>query len=92
MDICARPAPVDVDDRVTRLTVLEVDAVTVDDDGRVALALSDTPVRLREPLAGLALWVADAARGRGSPWLFPSSQGTGPCPPNGCVTGSAESA
>jgi hypothetical protein len=64
--------------RVTRLTVLDVDAVTVDDDGRVVVALSDTPVRLREPLAGLALQVADAARGRGSPWLFPSSQGHRP--------------
>jgi hypothetical protein len=64
--------------RVTRVTVLEVDAVTVDDDGRVTLALSETPVRLREPLAGLALQVADAARGRGSPWLFPSSQGHRP--------------
>jgi hypothetical protein len=64
--------------RVTRLTVLEVDAVTVDDDGRVALALSSTPVRLREPLAGLALQVADAARGHSSPWLFPSSQGQRP--------------
>jgi integrase len=67
--------------RVTRLTALDVDAVSVDDDGRVALALSDTPVRLREPLAALALQVADAARGRGSPWLFPSSQGHRPLSP-----------
>ncbi|MGX7673704.1 hypothetical protein [Plantactinospora sp. DSM 117369] len=58
--------------------MLEVGAVSVDDDGRVALALSDTLVRLREPLAGLVLQVADVARGRGSPWLFPSSRGHRP--------------
>jgi hypothetical protein len=64
--------------RVSRLAVLDVDAVAVDDDGRVTLALSDTPVRLREPLAGLALNVADTARASGSPWLSPSSQGHRP--------------
>jgi hypothetical protein len=43
---------------------------------RVTLALSSTPLRLREPLAGLALRVADDARARDRPtWLFPSSQG-----------------
>ncbi|MDP4510322.1 hypothetical protein [Nonomuraea turcica] len=61
--------------RVSRLVRLDVNAVTLEDDGRVTLALSDTPVRLREPLAGLALQIVDAARRRGSRWLFPSSQG-----------------
>jgi hypothetical protein len=77
--------------RVTRLTVLDVDAVTVDDDGRVALALSDTPVRLREPLAGLAPQVADTARGSGSPWLFPSSQGHRPLSAERCANESPAS-
>jgi len=36
------------------------------------------PLRLREPLAGLALRVADDARARTSLWLFPSSQGNRP--------------
>lgn len=64
--------------RVTRLAVLNLEAVAVDDDGRVTLALAETPIRLREPLASLALRVADAAYGRGSKWLFPSSQGNRP--------------
>ena len=63
---------------VTRLCLVELTAITVDDDGRVNIALSDTPLRLREPLAGLALRVADDAREQGSRWLFPSSQGNRP--------------
>jgi hypothetical protein len=63
---------------VTRLCLLKLTAITVDDDGRVSIALSDTPLRLREPLAGLALQVADSARDQGSAWLFPSSQGNRP--------------
>jgi hypothetical protein len=64
--------------RANRLAVLGLDAVAVDDDGRVTLALAETPIRLREPLASLALQVADAARGRASKWLFPSSEGIRP--------------
>jgi hypothetical protein len=64
--------------RVTRLAVLNLETVAVDDDGRVTLALAETPIRLREPLASLALHVADTARARGSKWLFPSSQGNRP--------------
>jgi hypothetical protein len=64
--------------QVTRLAVLRLSALAVDDDGRVTLALSSTPLRLREPLAGLALRVADDARARASHWLFPSSQGNRP--------------
>lgn len=63
---------------VTRLCLLKRTAVTVGDDGRISMALSDTPLRLREPLAGLALLVADCARDQGSDWLFPSSQGNRP--------------
>jgi hypothetical protein len=63
---------------VTRLCLLERSTVTVDDDGRVSIALSDTTLRLREPLAGLALQVVDSAREQGSAWLFPSSQGNRP--------------
>jgi hypothetical protein len=64
--------------QVTRLAVLRLSALVVDDDGRVTLALSSTPLRLREPLAGLALRVADGARAHASAWLFPSSQGNRP--------------
>ena len=46
----------------TRLARLRASAVSRDDDGRVYLALGDTPVRLREPLAHLAITVADSAR------------------------------
>lgn len=63
---------------VTKLCLLERTAVTVDDDGRVTIALAATPLRLREPLASLALLVADTARVQGSRWLFPSSQGNRP--------------
>ncbi|MFI7025100.1 hypothetical protein ACIBMZ_20525 [Micromonospora sp. NPDC049900] len=64
--------------RVTRLATLEHTALTLDDDGRVTITLADTPVRLREPLAGLAVQVADSARASGSAWMFPSSQGNRP--------------
>ena len=64
--------------RVTRLALLPLSALTLDDDGRVTLAQSTTPLRLREPLAELALRVADEARRRPSIWLFPSSQGNQP--------------
>jgi len=67
---------------VTKLCLLEQTAVTVDDDGRVTIALAETPLRLREPLAGLALQVADSARDQGSKWLFPSSQGNRPLSAN----------
>ncbi len=43
---------------------------------RVTLALSSTPLRLREPLAGLALRVADDARARDRPTcLLPRRKG-----------------
>lgn len=64
--------------RVSHLAVLARTAVTVDDDGRVRLALSGTPIRLRQPLAALALEVTEDATARGSTWLFPSSQGNRP--------------
>ncbi|WP_123809590.1 hypothetical protein [Micromonospora globispora] len=70
------------DQRVSHIAVLAHAALTIDDDGRVSLALSGTPVRLREPLAGLALEVADDAAARGSAWLFPSSQGNRPLSPD----------
>jgi hypothetical protein len=44
-------------------------------NGRVHIALGDTPVRLREPLAHLAVTVADDARRAGSQWLFPGENG-----------------
>jgi hypothetical protein len=59
----------------TRLTRLKVTAVSLDGDGRVYLALGETPVRLREPLAHLAVTVADNARQSGSTWLFPGESG-----------------
>jgi hypothetical protein len=49
--------------------------VSVDEDGRVLLALGQAALRLREPLAQLALQVADTARAAGSPWLFPGMNG-----------------
>lgn len=58
-----------------RLARLRASAVSRDDDGRVYLALGETPVRLREPLAHLAVNVADSARRSGSPWLFPGESG-----------------
>ena len=64
--------------RITRLAALDVNAVTVTDDGLTALTLASTPIRLREPLAGLAREVADNSRTTGSNWLFPSSQGNRP--------------
>jgi hypothetical protein len=57
-----------------RLARLRADAVS-HDDGRVYLALGETPVRLREPLAHLAITVADSARRSGSLWLFPGESG-----------------
>jgi hypothetical protein len=59
----------------TRVARLRASAVTIDIDGRVHIALGDTPVRLREPLAHLAIAVADDARQVGSPWLFPGENG-----------------
>jgi hypothetical protein len=41
----------------------------------VLLALGQSDLRLREPLAQLALQVADTARAAGSPWLFPGMNG-----------------
>ena len=64
--------------RVARLSVLKQASVSVDDRGRVAISLAGTPVRLREPLASLAVRVAAASRERGSVWLFPSNQGNRP--------------
>jgi hypothetical protein len=58
-----------------RLARLRASAVSRDDDGRVYLALGETPVRLREPLAHLAVTVAGRARRAGSPWLFPGESG-----------------
>ncbi|WP_141722564.1 hypothetical protein [Micromonospora aurantiaca (nom. illeg.)] len=63
--------------RITRLAALDVDAVIVT-DGRTTLTLASTPIRLREPLAGLAREVAGTSRRTGSRWLFPSSQGNRP--------------
>lgn len=59
----------------TRVARLKASAVSLDSDGRVHIALGDTPVRLREPLAHLAITVADDARRTGSPWLFPGENG-----------------
>jgi hypothetical protein len=67
-------------------------ALAVDDDGRVTLALSTTSLRLREPLAGLALRVADDARARASLWLFPAARATGLCPRTGSANDSLRSA
>lgn len=58
-----------------RLVRLKASAVTLDGDGRVHLTLGETPVRLREPLAHLAVTVADSARQSGSTWLFPGESG-----------------
>jgi hypothetical protein len=58
-----------------RLARLRASAVSRDDDGRVYLALGETPVRLREPLAHLAVTVAGSALRSGSPWLFPGESG-----------------
>lgn len=60
---------------VTRLARLKASAVSLDADGKVHIALGDTPVRLREPLAHLAVTVADDARRAGSQWLFPGENG-----------------
>jgi integrase len=59
----------------TRMARLKASAVSLDADGRVYIALGDTPVRLREPLAHLAVTVADDARRAGSQWLFPGENG-----------------
>lgn len=78
--------------RVTRITVLEVGAVSVDDDG-----VSRWPCRIRR-YGYASPWpdwrrrsrtrrVAAVHRG-----CSPAAKGTGPCPPSGCVTGSVESA
>jgi hypothetical protein len=61
--------------QATRVARLKTNAVSIDADGRVHIALGDTPVRLREPLAHLAVTVADDARHAGSPWLFPGENG-----------------
>jgi len=49
--------------------------VTADDDGRVYLSLGETAIRLREPLAHLAVTVADRASDLDNPWLFPGAEG-----------------
>jgi hypothetical protein len=59
----------------SRLVLLKTGDVSVDEDGRVLLALGQAALRLREPLAQLALQVADTARAAGSPWLFPGMNG-----------------
>jgi hypothetical protein len=61
--------------KASRLVILKTSDVSVDDDGRVLLALGQSDLRLREPLAQLALQVADTARAAGSPWLFPGMNG-----------------
>jgi hypothetical protein len=61
--------------QATRVARLKADAVSTDTDGRVYLVLGDTPIRLREPLAHLAITVADDARQARSPWLFPGENG-----------------
>ena len=61
--------------QATRVARLRASAVSLDADGRVHIALGDTPVRLREPLASLAVTVAADARQAGSPWLFPGENG-----------------
>jgi hypothetical protein len=61
--------------QATRVARLKTSAVSLDSDGRVHIALGDTPVRLREPLTHLAVTVADEARRAGSPWLFPGENG-----------------
>jgi hypothetical protein len=58
-----------------RLARLKASAVSLDEDGRVHMSLGETPIRLREPLAHLAVTVADNARQLGSPWLFPGERG-----------------
>ncbi|MEO3930984.1 hypothetical protein ABGB07_45160 [Micromonosporaceae bacterium B7E4] len=63
--------------RITRLAALDVNAVTVT-DSRTTLTLAVTPIRLREPLAGLAREVAAHSHRTGSRWLFPSCQGNRP--------------
>jgi integrase len=59
----------------TRVARLKTSAVSLDADGRVHIALGDTTVGLREPLAHLAVTVADDALRAGSPWLFPGENG-----------------
>ncbi len=63
--------------RVSHLAVLARTAMMAD-DGRVSLALSDIPIRLREPLAGLALEVAKPPP---AALRVPSSQGNRPLSP-----------
>ncbi|RNH98229.1 hypothetical protein EEZ25_27075 [Micromonospora aurantiaca] len=63
--------------RVSHLAVLARTAMMAD-DGRVSLALSDIPIRLREPLAGLALEVATPPP---AALRVPSSQGNRPLSP-----------
>jgi hypothetical protein len=52
--------------QATRVARLRASAVSLGADGRVHIALGDTPVRLREPLASLAVTVADDARQAGT--------------------------
>lgn len=61
--------------QATRVARLKAIAVSLDAYGGVHIALGDTPVRLREPVAHLAVTVADDARQAGSPWLFPGENG-----------------
>jgi hypothetical protein len=63
--------------RITRLAALDVYAVTVTEN-RTTLTLAVSPIRLREPFAGLAREVAGHSRRTGLRWLFPSSQGNRP--------------
>jgi hypothetical protein len=73
--------------KITNLAVLPRTALTVDDDGRVSLALSGTPIRLREPLASLAWRSLATPNSAARPGCFPAARATAPCRPNGCVNG-----
>jgi hypothetical protein len=59
----------------TKIAQLPATAVTIDDHGRVFLALGDTAIRLRQPLTQLAVTVTDQARRTDSVWLLPGPDG-----------------
>lgn len=58
----------------TSVAATPTDAVQVTPDRDVTILLGQTPLRLREPMARLALHIAADARRQRSPWLFASKQ------------------
>jgi hypothetical protein len=60
--------------KTTDVAATPTNAVRTTQSGHVELLLGYTAIRLREPIASLALDTAAAATRLGSPWLFPSTQ------------------